>query len=372
MIILYIGILLIIYSMFSGELTRNYKPTIGFMFIFFIMAFQSNVQGDYMSYMEDFGMGYSRTMNTEPLWVLLQKPFYSFGWKYFIFFMVLFQIWVVCRISKLYASNHYQYLGAILFFFTFGMMLIQMKALRQGLAIEICLLPFIMKFENKNRLLNCILHCYGPVVIAYLIHNSAIVGLLPATALFMMYQKSWFQKTKNSYKGEWFVPTVITIIFCVLYLFKHSVFSELFTKLSTIVTMNDIRLGGYLLSDQENELFDISWLIVLYDAIMVFLSTWYYRYINGKGRILTLMAIISFFADMLFFGMGSLPRIGYFFVIANVIVIPCLASLISKRFGKLYTLLFIFLCLGYSIKTSLPFLLEMDNGGFGAYKFIFM
>lgn len=372
MIILYTGILLILYSLFSGELTRNYKPTIGFMFIFFIMAFQSNVQGDYMSYMEDFGMGYSRTMNTEPLWVLLQKPFYSFGWKYFIFFMVLFQIWVVCRISKLYASNHYQYLGAILFFFTFGMMLIQMKALRQGLAIEICLLPFIMKFENKNRLLNCILHCYGPVVIAYLIHNSAIVGLLPATALFMMYQKSWFQKTKNSYKGEWFIPTVITIIFCVLYLFKHSVFSELFTKLSTIVTMNDIRLGGYLLSDQENGLFDISWLIVLYDAIMVFLSTWYYRYINGKGRILTLMAIISFFADILFFGMGSLPRIGYFFVIANVIVIPCLASLISKRFGKLYTLLFIFLCLGYSIKTSLPFLLEMDNGGFGAYKFIFM
>ena len=372
MIILYTGILLILYSLFSGELTRNYKPTIGFMFIFLIMAFQSNVQGDYMSYMEDFGMGYSRTMNTEPLWVLLQKPFYSFGWKYFIFFMVLFQIWVVCRISKLYASNHYQYLGAILFFFTFGMMLIQMKALRQGLAIEICLLPFIMKFENKNRLLNCILHCYGPVVIAYLIHNSAIVGLLPATALFMMYQKSWFQKTKNSYKGEWFVPTVITIIFCVLYLFKHSVFSELFTKLSTIVTMNDIRLGGYLLSDQENGLFDISWPIVLYDAIMVFLSTWYYRYINGKGRILTLMAIISFFADMLFFGMGSLPRIGYFFVIANVIVIPCLASLISKRFGKLYTLLFIFLCLGYSIKTSLPFLLEMDNGGFGAYKFIFM
>lgn len=372
MIILYTGILLILYSLFSGELTRNYKPTIGFMFIFLIMAFQSNVQGDYMSYMENFGMGYSRTMNTEPLWVLLQKPFYSFGWKYFIFFMVLFQIWVVCRISKLYASNHYQYLGAILFFFTFGMMLIQMKALRQGLAIEICLLPFIMKFENRNRLLTCILHCYGPVVIAYLIHNSAIVGLLPATALFMMYQKSWFQKTKNSYKGEWFIPTVITIIFCVLYLFKHSVFSELFTKLSTIVTMNDMRLGEYLLSDQENGLFDISWLIVLYDAIMVFLSTWYYRYINGKGRILTLMAIISFFADMLFFGMGSLPRIGYFFVIANVIVIPCLASLISKRFGKLYTLLFIFLCLGYSIKTSLPFLLEMDNGGFGAYKFIFM
>lgn len=189
MIILYTGIILILYSMFSGELTRNYKPIIGFMFTFLIMAFQSNVEGDYMSYMKDFGMGYSRTMDTEPLWVLLQMPFYLLGWQYFIFFMVLFQVWVVYRISKMYASNHYQYLGAILFFFTFGMMLIQMKALRQGLAIEICLLPFIMKFDNKNRLLNRILYCYGPVVIAYFIHNSAIVGLLPATALFQ-----WFVK----------------------------------------------------------------------------------------------------------------------------------------------------------------------------------
>lgn len=372
MIILYIGILLIIYSMFSGELTRNYKPTIGFMFIFLIMAFQSNVEGDYMSYMEDFEMGYSTTMDTEPLWVLLQMPFYLLGWKYFIFFMVLFQVWVVCRISKLYASNHYQYLGAILFFFTFGMMLIQMKALRQGLAVEICLLPFVMKYDSKNGLLNRILHCYGPVVIAYLIHNSAIVGLLPATALFMMYQKSWFQKTKESYKGEWFIPTIITIVFYVLYLSKQSVFSGLFTELATIITMNDMRLGGYLLSDQKNGLFDVSWLIVLYDAIMLFLSTWYYRYVNGKRRILTLMAIISFFADMLFFGMGSLPRIGYFFVVANVIVIPCLASLISKRFGKQYALLFVFLCIGYSVKTSLPFFTEMNDGGFGTYKFIFM
>lgn len=372
MIILYIGIILILYSIFTGELSNNYKLKIGFMFALLIMAFQSNVEGDYMGYMEEFGFGDTRTIEDEPLWVYIQMPFYPFGWQVFYFFMASFQVWVVYRLAKMYAANEYQYLSAILFFFTFGMMLIQMKALRQGLAIEVCLLPFLLNVEKKKSLWQRLIACYLPVIIAFFIHNSAIVGIIPATLLFLMQQKGWLTQQNSSNRGEWFWPIVIASCFYMVYILKQTLFVGFFTQLSTLLTLNDMRLGGYLEKDQEEGIFQLSQLIVLYDAVMVFFTTWLLRYVNGPIRVLCLMSIFSFFADTLFFGMGSLPRIGYFFTIANVVIIPCIANQINIRFGRKFALLFVVFCIGYAVKTSLPWMTEMEDDRFGNYRFVFM
>lgn len=372
MIILYTGIILILYSIFTGELSNNYKLKIGFMFAFLIMAFQSNVEGDYMSYMEEFGSGDTRTIEDEPLWVYIQMPFYPLGWQVFYFFMASFQVWVVYRLAKLYAANKYQYLSAILFFFTFGMMLIQMKALRQGLAIEVCLLPFLLNVEKKKSLWQRLIVCYLPVIIAFFIHNSAIVGIIPATLLFLMHQKGWFTEQKSQKKREWFWPIVMASCFYVVYIMKQTLFAGFFTQLSTLLTLNDMRLGGYLAKEQEDGIFQLSQLLILYDAVMVFFATWLLRYVNGSIRVLCLMSIVSSFADTLFFGMGSLPRVGYFFTIANVAIIPCIANQINIRFGRKLALLFVVFCIGYAVKTSLPWMTGMEDDRFGNYRFVFM
>lgn len=372
MIILYTGILLILYSISTGELSKGYKLKIGFLFALLIMAFQSNVEGDYMGYMEEFGSGDTRTMDDEPLWVYLQMPFYPLGWQVFYFFMASFQVWVVYRLAKLYAANKYQYLGAIVFFFTFGMMLIQMKALRQGLAIEVCLLPFLLEVDKKSTMLKRLLACYLPVVVAFFIHNSAIVAIVPATLLFLMHQKGWFTQPYSQKKGEWFWPIVMVSCFYVVYMLKQTLFAGFFTQISNLMTLNDMRLGGYLVKDQEEGIFTLSLLIVMYDAVMVFFSTWLLRYVNGSIKVLCFMSIFSFFADTLFFGMGSMPRIGYFFTIANVAVIPCIVTQINNRFGRKYALLFVAFCIGYAVKTSLPFMTGMEGDRFGNYRFVFM
>lgn len=370
MTILFTGILLIIYSVLARNVKR-YNLAIGFMFAFIIMAFQSNVEGDFMSYMQDFGSGKSRTMDDEPLWIFLQMPFYSLGWQSFVFFLAGFQVWAVYKLTKIYAPFRYQYLGAILFFFTFGMMLIQMKALRQGLATEISLLPFLLYIENKRTLFQRAIVCFGPATAAFLVHNSAIVTFLPATILFLMYQKGWMISAGKKRRNEWSLSLVISIAFLTLFFLKKTVFSNFFVAMSEILKANEMRLGGYLVKDQNEDMLNISWLIVMYDAVMAFLCSWFFEKTTGKWRILAMMAIISYFADMLLFGMGALPRIGYYFTIVNTAVIPCIVRAIHDRYGKTFAILFTIFCIGYAVKTSLPWLTTTTDGRFGTYEFSF-
>lgn len=371
MIILYIGIFLIFYSVLA-KVSRQYNLVAGFLFAFVIMAFQSNVEGDYMRYMEAFGSTESRTAEDEPLWVLLQMPFFPFGWRIFIIALSTFEICVLYKLTKLYAPQRYQYVGVILFFFTFGMMLMQMKALRQGLAIEVSLLPYLISVEKRKSLIQRLIICFGPVIIAFLIHNSAIVTFLPALLWFLMCQKGWFENVFKSRKSEWFWPLVAAGSFFVLFYLKKTIFSDFFVQLSEILTLNEMRLGGYLVKEQEEGIMDVSWLITFYDAVMVFFSMWYLCKANGVLRVLAFMSILSFFCDMLFFGIGALFRIGLYFLITNVAVIPCIINQIHKHFGKLIALVFVVFCVGYAVKTSLPWMTERGDDRFGTYEFCFL
>lgn len=370
MIILYTGILLIFYSIISG---RKYKPEIGFLFVFLIMAFQSNVDGDYMGYMESFIYNEaSRTVEDEPLWDLVTMPFHylgKFGWYAYVFFLSLFQYFVVSRLVKRYVEGRFQYLGAILFFFTFGMMLIQMKAMRQGLAIELSLLPYLFNIKGKKRQW---LYCFAPVVAAYFVHNSAIVAFIPVALYYIHLRTGLFDKSRGRSRGEWFWPVVMAGIFYFVYTLRTTLFSGLFMELSSMLTMNDMRLGGYLAGNEIDEVFDLSYLIVLYDAVIVFFSTWYYTQSSSSNRIFAIMSIIAAYCDTLFFGMGSMARIGYFFLVADIVVLSNVANLLDKRFGKQIALIFVVFCIAYAFKTSLPWITGNDPDRFGVYKFIFM
>ena len=370
MIILYTGILLIIYSLFSR---KKYKPAIGFLFVWLIMAFQSNVEGDYEGYMNTFNMGeVSRTAEDEPLWDIVAAPFHFLGksgWYLYVICLATFQYHVTSRLVKRYAYGEYAFLGAILFFFTFGMMLIQMKAMRQGLAIEMSLLPFLFNLERKKRKW---IWCSLPMVCAFFVHNSAIVSILPIGLYYLNSSTGILEKKYAKVRGERFLPIVLTVIYYVVYALKISLFSGFFMQLSQLITMNEMRLGNYLESDQAEGIFNVSWLIIFYDAVIVYFSTWYFRLASGTCRVLTVMSVIGCFCDMLFFGMGSLPRIGYFFTIANIVVMANISNQIRHQFGRIIAWMFIIFCIGYAVKTSLPWMTGMDPDQFGHYKFIFM
>jgi len=366
MIILYLGLILIVISFIRREKT---SLVVGFALVFSIMGFQEGVDGDYMAYKYAFEHNeVSLTNEQEPLWNLITSLIYPIGWYAFVALISLFQTWVLYRITKKHASNKFRWLAPIIFFFWFGMMLIQMKALRQGLAIELCLLPMVFDLSNKKRKW---LWCFAPCVAAYFIHNSSIIMLPIIILYYLQVTKGFFNNISKTGRGEYFYPSVITFFFVITYSLKGTIIYNYLHSMSLM--LSDFRLGTYLEMNETNgEIFVMSDLIVFADAIFVFLLTWSYRYLSGVQRILVIMAVIANFFDMFFFGLGSLARIGYFYLPALIVAIPNATELISKRFGNLIGYLFIIICIAYGVKTSLPWLTDSLDGRFANYRFIFL
>ena len=126
------------------------------------------------------------------------------------------------------------------------------------------------------------------------------------------------------------------------------------------------------MSEVQGEISNVSLLIICYDALIVFLATWYFVNTKFEKKIFAIMSVVASFWDMLFFGMGSLMRVGYFFSIVNIAVIPNLASMIEDKWGKRVAFLFVIICVSYAIKTTLPSFTSLDPNLFGNYKFIFL
>lgn len=365
MIILYTGILLILISLIRND---KISPYVGFAFVFLIMGFQEGVKGDYMGYKEAFErMDISRTSSDEPLWDIITFFFHPLGWRVFVITLTAFQCWVLAKITIRYTSKQYHWLSPILFFFWFGMMLIQMKAMRQGLAIELCLLPMAIDLTNKKRKWPW---CFSPWVAAYFIHNSCLI-ILPIVALYYMQVTRNLLGGKNhSKRGEFYYPVIVTASFYALYVVKTTFLNDYFSQIALLFT--DFRLSDYMsMRETEGDIFNVSSLLIFADTVFVFLNTWCYKKVTGTCRILLLMAIISSFLDMLFFGMGSLPRMGYYYLPGMIISLPIVTKKLKLRFGRIFAYAFIVMCIGYTIKTSLPWIQSVIDGGFGTYRFFF-
>ena len=245
-----------------------------------------------------------------------------------------------------------------------------MKAIRQTCAISFCLIPFLFDYTKIKR--HRWIYIFVPAAIAYGIHNSSLIALLFLILLYLQVEHDVIGKFKIGQSGEFFLPIIATVAYFILYLSKTTFLNTYMVELSQLMAQNDMRLSGYAdMSEVHGEIGDVAMLIIYYDALIVFLGTWFIVKTNPINRILGLMTILASFLDMLFFGMGALMRVGYYFSIVNIAVLPSIAATIRYRFGKSFALLFVFICISYAIKTTLPAFTSMDPNLFGNYKFIF-
>ena len=412
-IILTVGILLVAVSFIAG---KKLPPYWGFILVFLIMGFQEGVEGDFMTYKEEYEamavdhIPNSRTIDDEPVMPYLESLFTYFG-PFWLYILVLsaFQCYVITRFVRRYCPKPYQFLAAILFYFSFNMMLLQMKALRQGLAIEMMLLAFMMADEKKGRLLSL-----AVVVLAYFTHNSALL-IVPFYLLFMavsirpqllkkkkrkiyrVVNRPQVAAAQEAKRGEvrrgalrtiikrayrWLaghnvMPFVMVAIYLVLYYFKVTVLYQYMVPLILLTSGDANRLASY--ADTTNyaesldaNLMDISPLIVLYDAVIVFLVTGLYKSAGPRMRVFCIISIVAAFGDMLFFGAGTFARMIMYFVVFNLVVYPTVALHIRRKYGRIWVPVFILMIIGYAVKTSLPWITEMAGDRFGNYRFVFM
>ena len=377
-IILTVGLLLIIVSYATRK--SKYAPLIGFAFVFLIMGFQSGVEGDFMNYKDKFEL-LARTGHEDAIeggfeygWIILRKLF-SFGpfWL-FILSISLFQSIILCKFTKRYCVNDYQYLAAILFYFTFMMMLWQMKAIRQGLVIEIMLLAFMLVDEKKKLLppLICAL-------IAFTIHNSCLI-IVPFLFLYYYIREDKNAAVIDGRKGLFVrnLPIILTTLYFVVYASKVTFLQQYLAPWAFLMLDDtESRFAGYLEESNTKEgIFSlmgegVSLLLVFYDAIIVFVVSWFYRFATKRMRLFAIFSIIAAFGDMLFWGLGSLTRLFMYFTVFNIVVYPNVCKQIKSSYGWMYAFIFIVLLIGYAWKTSYPWMIGTDDGRFGTYQFLF-
>ena len=373
MFLLFLGVLLTVYSFYTR---KKYNPIFGVALIFIVMGFQSNVMSDYQNYMNDYtfvqtsGRLVLRTAESEPVWAAL---FWIFSQQcpFWVFIMVLaaVQSYILYLFIAKYCKNGNQWLAVVLFYFTFNMMLLQMYVIRQSLAIAIVILAFIIVDQKKKPIIPLVIF-----VLAYLIHNSSIVAL-PFLILYYYNNRRIKEKEIVGQFGKLGLsPFIMFGLFVVVYFLKDIFLNQYLVPLSMAFD-DDFRLASYLNKDNANGMqneFTISPLIALYDGIIVFFATWFFKNSSRKMQAFCIMSISVAFGDMLLFGIGSLPRVLMYIALFNLPVYTSMTTQIRKKYGELRSLIFIALLLGYAIKTSLPWFLGTDGDQFGNYKFIFM
>ncbi len=384
-IILTTGVLLIILS-FVFQKSKKIPPYWGFLLVLLIMGFQSNVEGDYMAYMEEFyhlqrtGIVDSRTIEREPLFPYMMLLFSWCPWWLFLILITFFEVFVLVHFVEHYGTKEYKYAAAIIFFFTFNMMLMQMKALRQAFAIELLVLAFLLidKENKKDKSRNLRHFPWVPlflVVLAYFTHNTSLI-LLPFIVLF------WWAKRRpkklDRLGNSGIFPFIILGIYALIVYVKEIFLSDYLMQIALSSELISNNYSGYFDGSNLAESFVNKTVVtppylVGFNGVLVYFVARTYQNSNALIRVFCLMSILAAIGEVILFNLGSLPRIVMYFAIFNLVVYPHVASFIRNRYGRAFAHVFLLLILVVAARISLEWMLDTTAGDrFGTYKFIFM
>lgn len=245
-----------------------------------------------------------------------------------------------------------------------------MKAIRQGYAVDMILLSYIL-IEKRKYILSLI-----PVILAYGFHNSSII----AVPFFMILWIIMIVNKKQDAEGGLFrnksknlkIPAIALLSLLAFYIVKYVVFASYINPI--LASMEMFSYSGYL-DDIEGER-GIAWWIILYHAVTVFFVTLYF--INEDNifcKYLAFLVIFSLFLSIGTFGFGNLMRTTSFFIIFSIVVLPNVASMLRVLYGKVLALWFVIFTMTYQMVMTVRPMVSIDNDGgtgFGLYTFSFL
>lgn len=377
MLILIVGILLILYCVTA----KRFNVWVAMSFVLLIMGFQEGLPGDYMGYKETFMTGgaevgaYDSTVKAGEfahLWTtqVLSK---IMSFHMYVLLTSLIQVLAMGLMIRDYAHKNYQYFGVLLIFFTFNIMFIQMKAMRQGYAVDCMVLAYYLLGRRK--------HLWSLVfmVLAFGFHNSAIVAIPFYMLLWvLMFSRRKVRGPEESLpvvrKGNaGFKVAAWTVIgLLVFYLFKFAVFDRFINPL--LIGLQIFEYGDYL-SDFGDE-GSIAWWILLYHLVVTYFVALYM--VNEQNLFKKYMAFLTLLAMFLFigtFGFGILMRMQAYFLVYSIVAFPNIAAMLRASYGRKAGLAFVLFNMVYVMYTTVRMMLSNDvsNGtGFAPYTFSFL
>lgn len=375
--ILFLGILLILYSLIAR---KKYSVWVGLFFVLLIMGFQEGIPGDYETYKEAFmhggaegGRVGSTVKEGEFAYIWLTQTcskFMNFHW--FVFFMALIQSVAIGLMIKDYAIKNYQFFGVLVVFFTFNIMLIQMKAMRQGYAIELLLLAYY--FLSKRKYLLSFFLC----ILTYGFHNSSIVVMPFFIVLWIVLflrrkteMTDYVTPIINKQKG-FKIPLLVTLGLIVFYILKFVVFANYINPI--LEGLDFFEYAGYLDTIETRSI--ALWILFYYSSVVFFVTLYFINEKDYFRKYIAFLTILSIYLMIGVFGFGNLMRINAYLVIFSIVTFPNIAGMLHKSYGRQVALLFILFNIAFLMYTSVGNMvtpdISDDGTGFGTFTFSFL
>ena len=343
---------------------KHYNAYLGLLLVLLVMGFQSGVPGDYDSYQENFNYlmfenADASRLRNESGWILLIQFFGNIGsFHFFIFCISLLQYLILARFINLYADKRFRFIAGLIFYFSINMMLFQMKGLRQGLAVDLCVASLICLEKRK------IISSGLIVLVACTFHTSTFL-FVPFLLLYALIRD---RKLMNELHDKFSVifPVFATLAYLLLY-FSKEVFLDYVEPI--LLSLN---LGGYEGYFGQIEFVTYHPLITIYGCIVTFATSWYLTQTKGVVKYFTLLTLSSLFVELIFFCLGDLYRFSLFYGIFSIVVYPNIASLLHRRGYKLLSWAFAMLCVAYAWRTFITWTIRHSEDGFDNYRFLFL
>ena len=343
---------------------KRVSPFLCYLVVFIIMAFQSNVRGDFYVYADNFLKNNQLCSNWDDLevgWYWLTRIFGFSNFSVFYFFVALFEIWTLSVITKKYVPRTYWLLPAVLFFFDMNMMYFQMKGLRQALAIELGALSLYT--IGKGVSIKNVILSLGLCLLAFSMHQTALL-LVPFVLIYILMSKS-NALCSDIKSSAYCLPLIFVALYFVIYLFKVNLVDKLLPLLF------QIDLGGMEGYFGEMGSVEYSLLIDLIKGYFIFYVAYNLKYSYGIGRYLTILCLLGLYLDMFLFGMGTLFRIPLYLTIFVIVVYPNIANSLRRNNRKVESAIFILLSIAYAYRTFVTVSMRGMQDGLDSYRFMF-
>lgn len=361
MIIFVVGVLLMLYGFIKN---KTYSVYVGMCFVLLIMGFQEGVQGDFMGYKHSFtyGLDSSYTLKeTEFSYISLVNFFQFTSFHVYVFFHSLAQCLILAYALKTYVTKRFQNFGWLVFFFTTGCMLIQMKAMRQGYAIETVLLAFILLDKNK------IILSLVTLVIGWGFHNSAMV-FIPLYLILLINKLGLLSRINfQTIIHSRLFPMSVALGCIVIYILKSTLIDVYI--LPYLMTL-EFAYEGYA---EALVATSISWWIICFFSLFAYAIGCYIKEEHDSTKqIIAIGTLIDIYGSIMVWGLGNLQRVFHYYTIYGVLCYPLVADFLRTKYGKNVSIIFMFLYLVFAFMFSSRWLFSSVDDMFATYKFSFL
>lgn len=295
--VLFVNILAILFAFAEDKKLIKHGLKISFLIIFLFLALRYDYGNDYAGYLDGFyevnkhsWIDYTNTkelFHYEAGWVFLNRLFEPLGFFAMIAFLAAFSCYVLYRFMRKYVPLKYYWLAVFFYVFTPNLMLIQLSAMRQALAIIIFLIAFDYLYQKK------VIPYVLLILLASTFHSSAILLL----AIYPLSLINW--KINNA--------LAISIILAHISLFFIA--DILAPIINNIMTSYFERYEVY----QDNKAVLGTGLGLIYFTLLLSFIVFSAKKYKLENALIIKLSIIGFMVTPLSLIIMMIARIGYYF-----------------------------------------------------------